>query len=74
MLKGDDGRIALCTGVAQSTPTSEAVVSVNVEPHGVWLTARFPALWTKLEHTGFFNGYPFADRLQIRFGDPQGVG
>jgi hypothetical protein len=74
MLEGGDGRSAFCTGVAQGTSPSEAVVSVNMEPHRIWLAAGFPALWTKLEHTRFFNGYPFADCLQIRFGDPQGVG
>ena len=56
MLEGGDGSITLCTGVAQGTPTSEAIVGLAMEPHGVWLTAGFPALWTKLEHTRFFNG------------------
>lgn len=63
MFKGGDGSTALCAGMTQGTPTPEAVVGMHMKPHGVWLTARFPALWTKLEHTGLFDGNSFAGCL-----------
>lgn len=60
--------------MTQLAATAEAVVGVNMQPHGVRCVARLPALRTKLQCASLLDGDPLGRCLQVGFGDVQGVG
>ena len=74
MLQRRDRRFTLNAAVAQAVATAEAVVRMDMQPHGIWSIARCPALRAKLQSAGLLNRDTFSGCIQMRFREIQGVG
>ena len=60
--------------MAQLAATAEAVVSMYMQPHGVWGIARCPTLRAELQRAGLLDRDAFGRRVQMGFRDIQGIG
>ena len=74
MLQRSDGRVALNAVMAQSAATAEAVMGVNMQPHGIRRVAWFPTLRTKLQCASLLYRDAFGRCIQVSLGNIQSVG